>query len=173
MKTAYDIVTSTCIKLGLPRPDTFITVNIERQQLSLFGREIEKNFPVSTSRFGTGSEEGSCKTPPGLHRIAQKIGNNAPLCSIFRDRINTGIIWKPGMEEENQILTRILRLEGLEPGKNSGPGIDSFERYIYIHGTNREEKIGTPNSHGCVCMKNDDIVELFDIVQEGTLVHIS
>lgn len=111
-------------------------------------------------------------TPPGLHRVEEKIGHNAQPWTIFRSRENTGEIWRPGMDDENQILSRILRLRGLEEGINAGAGIDSYERYIYIHGTNHEEKIGTPMSHGCVCMKNDDIIRMFDIIEEGTLVYI-
>jgi lipoprotein-anchoring transpeptidase ErfK/SrfK len=76
------------------------------------------------------------------------------------------------MTEENLILTRILRLDGLEPGINKGEKIDSYARYIYIHGTNREDLIGKPMSHGCICMRNNDIIELFDSVEEGTLVII-
>lgn len=77
------------------------------------------------------------------------------------------------MTEDNMVLTRILRLRGMEPGLNTGSGVDSFERYIYIHGTNREDLIGTPMSHGCVCMRNQDIIELFDEIKEGTIVYIT
>jgi UDP-N-acetylmuramate--alanine ligase len=128
--------------------------------------------PVSTARRGTGAAEGSLKTPPGIHRIVEKIGAGAPRGRIFTSRRDTGVDWRPGMTDDNLILTRILRLEGLEPGINRGPGIDSFERYIYIHGTNQEERIGEPLSHGCVCMRNDDIVELFDRIEEGAVVII-
>lgn len=167
-------IEEACSRLGLPVPDHYLQVDTDVQKLTYHsGNKTNSLFAVSTSRFGAGSGEGSFKTPLGLHRIVQKIGKNEPPWTIFKSRKPTGRVWKPGMQEENQILTRILRLEGLEPGINSGPGIDSFKRYIYIHGTNREDKIGTPNSHGCVCMKNDDILTLFDLVEEGTLVHIS
>jgi UDP-N-acetylmuramate--alanine ligase len=129
-------------------------------------------FAISTSRFGIGNQEGSFKTPDGIHRICEKIGAGAPLCRIFKDRCDTGFIWTPEINEGNLILTRILRLEGLEDGINKGAGIDSFERYIYIHGTNLEAYIGTPISHGCICMRNNDIIELFDIIEEGTIVYI-
>jgi lipoprotein-anchoring transpeptidase ErfK/SrfK len=127
---------------------------------------------VSTSKFGSGNKENSLMTPRGLHRIKEKYGHNAPIGRVFRDRIDTGEDWPIGIPGDNLILTRILRLEGLEPGINQGQGIDTFDRYIYIHGTNNESAIGTPASHGCVCMKNADIVELFDMVSEGTLVFI-
>jgi UDP-N-acetylmuramate--alanine ligase len=100
------------------------------------------------------------------------IGHNAPPGRIFKSRIDTGCNYNPDTREENLICTRILRLEGLQLGINKGPGIDSYERYIYIHGTNRENEIGTPISHGCICMKNADIIALFNIVKENTFVVI-
>jgi hypothetical protein len=154
-------------------PDIFIVVDSTAQQLHLInGNSPLRSFTISTSLYGMGSREGSNRTPRGLHRIARKIGAGAPPGRIFRDRIDTGTDWRPGLTEDNLILTRILRLEGLEDGINRGPGIDSFDRYIYLHGTNHEQSIGTPISHGCVCMKSNDIIELFDLVTEGTLVII-
>ncbi len=148
-------------------------VQLENQTLSLFARgTLAMRVPVSTSRYGAGAREGSFMTPRGIHRIAAKIGAGAPAGRIFKDRLDTGKDWTPGEPGENLILTRILRLEGLEPGVNRGPGIDSFDRYIYIHGTNKEEHIGTPLSHGCVCMRNQDIIALFDRVAEGVIVII-
>ena len=155
-------------------PDRFIIVDVSEQRLHITEDNlIVRSFAVSTSRFGLGNIEGSFKTPPGVHLITEKIGSGAPSGRIFKDRIDTGSNWYPGLTEENMILTRILRLRGLEPGVNNGPGIDSYHRYIYIHGTNHEELIGTPISHGCVCMKNHDIIDLFDSVEEGTLVYIT
>ncbi|MDG5813585.1 L,D-transpeptidase [Chitinispirillales bacterium ANBcel5] len=154
-------------------PDQCIDINLSSQEMCVTlndGRHLL--YPVSSSRFGIGNEEGSLKTPTGVHSIIQKIGAGSQPGTIFKSRKNTGMIWKPGMDEENMILSRILRLKGLEPGKNSGPGIDSYDRYIYIHGTNREQDIGTPLSHGCICMRNADIVELFDIIEENTIVYI-
>ncbi|MBN1578294.1 MAG: L,D-transpeptidase [Chitinispirillaceae bacterium] len=154
-------------------PGKFIVVDTNRQQLHLIDDTVPvRSFTISTSRFGTGNREGSYQTPRGFHRIAEKIGTGAPAGRIFRDRLDTGTNDQKGLTEENIIVTRILRLEGLEKGVNRGPGIDSFDRYIYIHGTNRESSIGTPFSHGCVCMKSCDIIELFDSVQEGTIVLI-
>jgi hypothetical protein len=152
---------------------SFILVSVSAQKLYLVDRSgTTVPFTISTSRYGTGNTEGSFRTPLGLHRIIEKIGNNAPEMRIFRDRMNTGINWQPGMNDENLILTRILRLEGCEEGINRGPGIDSLERCIYIHGTNHEELIGTPFSHGCICMNNRDIITLFNLVPEETLVSI-
>ena len=131
-----------------------------------------QSFTISTSRFGTGNREGSFRTPTGLHRIAGKIGAGAPEGRIFRDRRDTGTDWHPGLTADNLILTRIIRLQGMEDGVNRGSGIDTLDRYIYIHGTNREDRIGTPLSHGCILMRNHDIVELFDQIPEDTLVLI-
>ena len=155
-------------------PETYVSVNIELQELYLIKKNIiHLQFPVSTSKYGIGNLENSYKTPLGIHSIVSKIGSDAPVGRIFVDRIDTGKNWKPGMKEENLILTRILRLKGLEPGINSGKNIDSYDRYIYIHGTSKEDRIGTPISHGCVCMRNNDIIKLYDSVKENAVVIIN
>lgn len=158
-------------------PSTMLHVSIADQQMHLIENGlIVRTYAVSTSRYGMGNLEGSYKTPPGIHRIRDKIGGSAPSGRIFRDRMDTGEEWQEGITGENLILSRIMRLEGLEEGINrgtdQGKNIDSYERYIYIHGTNKESQIGTPLSHGCVCMKNDDIIELFDRIAEDTIVVI-
>jgi hypothetical protein len=154
-------------------PDLYLFVDTIQQELHVIStHEDLHTYTISTSQFGVGNRENSCKTPPGVHSIREKIGHNAPLGRIFKSRVDTGINYDPLTKEENVICTRILRLEGLQPGINKGPGIDSYERYIYIHGTNRENEIGTPLSHGCVCMKNLDIIDLFNIVKENTIVVI-
>ncbi len=110
-----------------------------------------------------------------MHRILQGIGDGAPLGTIFESRQPTGATWNkdaPDNQPEDLILTRLLTLDGQEEGINRGPGMDSRERYIYIHGTNHEDKIGTAVSHGCVRMTNTDIIELFDRVEEGDPVVI-
>jgi lipoprotein-anchoring transpeptidase ErfK/SrfK len=151
----------------------YLHVDIKKQKLFFIkNKEVIKVYPVSTSKFGTGNLENSNKTPLGVHQIINKIGHNVPPGRIFRSREDTGEDYNTDMTEENLILTRILRLDGLEPGINKGDTIDSYARYIYIHGTNREDLIGTPMSHGCICMRNNDIIELFDTVEEGTLVII-
>jgi hypothetical protein len=172
-----DVITSAREKISQTYPDApeqFILVDTASQQLFHIEKDkAVRSFTISTSRFGIGSHEGSNQTPLGIHRIVAKIGDGAPPGRIFKNRQDTGADWQPGLTEENLILTRILRLEGLEDGVNRGPGIDSFERYIYIHGTNQESRIGTPLSHGCICMKNSDIIELFDAVPEGIAVFIT
>ena len=153
--------------------ELFLVQSIETQTLFICRKEtIVERFDCSTSRFGTGIRENSFKTPPGLHRITDKIGSGAPPGRIFKGRKDTGVDWDQRPIEENLILTRILRLEGLEHGINKGAGVDSYERFIYIHGTNKEALIGTPLSHGCLCLRNQDVVRLFELVNEGTLVYI-
>ncbi len=155
-----------------------ILVDISRQRLTLFGDDgnAEKEYPCSTSRFGPGNAEGSEKTPVGLHRIAEKYGDGEPLGMIFSSREPTGktaaVNHSPTPAGADLITTRILRLEGLQPGLNKGRGIDSYERYIYIHGTPEEGLIGTPASHGCIRMKNDDIAELYPLCPVGLTVEI-
>lgn len=133
---------------------------------------ISDTYAVSTAARGSGNRDGSLQTPLGLHRVAQRIGEHAPRGAIFEHRTDTGRRWQGEKLDRDLILSRILHLEGLEDGVNRGPGIDSFERCIYIHGTNHEDRIGTPCSHGCVRMRNADIIRLFDVVREGDIVVI-
>ena len=153
--------------------EIYLVQSMEAQKLFVCKRDkIVEQFDGSTSRFGTGIRENSFKTPPGVHRIRKKIGAGVPAGRIFRERADTGVDWDGKSKEDNLVLTRIMRLEGLEEGTNKGPGVDSYERFIYIHGTNREDLVGTPLSHGCIAMKNEDVVRLFDAVKEGTIVYI-
>ena len=153
--------------------ELYLVVSIEAQKLFVCsGGTIVDRYDASTSRFGVGNRENSLRTPIGMHRIREKFGAGAPAGRIFRDREDTGENWDHSQTGDNLILTRILRLEGLEEGINKGGSVDSYERYIYIHGTGREDLIGTPLSHGCVCLRNLDIARLFETVKEGTLVYI-
>ncbi|MCK9420487.1 MAG: L,D-transpeptidase family protein [Nitrospirae bacterium] len=153
--------------------ELFLVVSIETQTLFVCANDtVVERYDCSTSRFGTGIRENSLKTPPGVHRIREKFGAGAPAGRVFRDREDTGEDWDHSLTGENLILTRILWLEGLEQGINKGAGVDSYERYIYIHGTGREDLIGIPLSHGCVCLRNLDVIRLFETVKEGTLVYI-
>jgi UDP-N-acetylmuramate-alanine ligase len=153
--------------------ELFLVQSIEAQRLFVCEKKtIIKHYDASTSRFGNGIRENSFKTPLGIHRIKEKIGDGSPVGRIFKERKDTGIDWDRHSIEDNLILTRILRLEGLEAGINKGPGVDSFDRFIYIHGTNREDLIGIPLSHGCLALRNEDVLRLFEIVREGTLLYI-
>ena len=169
LRSIYQKVRKSLTDPGEP----YLVVSIETQALLVCtGDTLVGRYDASTSRFGNGNRENSLKTPLGVHRIREKYGAGAPPGRIFRDREDTGEDWDHGLNGDNLILTRILRLEGLEEGINKGAGVDSYERYIYIHGTGREDLIGTPLSHGCVCLRNLDIIRLFDSVKEGTVVYI-
>ncbi|NOY22243.1 MAG: L,D-transpeptidase [Acidobacteria bacterium] len=139
-------------------------------------RRVLAIYPVSTAARGLGNRNGSYKTPTGTHRICRKYGENVPVGTIFCGRKDTGKIAKIYIDKtdtpKDYVTTRILRLEGLEPGVNKGKGVDSYLRLIYIHGTPEEGLIGTPASHGCLRMKNADVIALFNAVPAGTLVEI-
>jgi L,D-transpeptidase YbiS len=145
-----------------------IEVSVARQRLRLLeGEEEIASFPVSTSKFGLGTEEGSNHTPLGRFVIERKIGEGAEPGAVFKSREVVGQ-WKPGeVVDEDLVLSRILWLHGLEP-----ENANTRQRYIYIHGTNEEEKIGQTASHGCVRMRNADVVSLYDMVDEETEVLI-
>jgi hypothetical protein len=144
-----------------------LRVDVPTQSMDLLrnGRCL-RSFEISTSRFGLGSEEGSFKTPLGHFVICEKFGEGAPAHTIFKSRQDTGQLAAPGGEED-LVLTRILWLSGCEP-----TNLNTKDRYIYIHGTNQEHLIGQPASHGCVRMRNQDIIELYDMVPVGTPVEI-
>ena len=150
-----------------------IKVKILEQKLYLISdNKVIKDYSISTSKYGIGNKSGSNKTPLGLHRIASKIGRNACFGAIFKRRRNTGKIARVNKGRGDLITTRILRLEGLQRGINKSKDIDSFRRCIYIHGTPEEKLIGKPASHGCIRMKNRDIIRLYNLVKRGALVEI-
>ncbi|MDX2226540.1 MAG: L,D-transpeptidase [Verrucomicrobiae bacterium] len=132
---------------------------------------IEAEFPVSTSQFGLGCVEGSHCTPTGRLEVAERIGEGHETGAVFKGRVWTGEIWTPDRAEESAgadlILTRILWLRGLDP-----ENANTLGRYIYFHGTNHEDKIGTPASHGCIRLRNEDMLCLFEMVAVGTAVEI-
>ncbi|MGH0030665.1 MAG: L,D-transpeptidase family protein [Myxococcota bacterium] len=154
-----------------------IVVQVGPQQLELWdGDERLAVYPVSTSARGTGERDGSEQTPRGRHRVCRKIGAGCPPRSVFVAREPTGEVCTPERfaadPERDWILTRILWLDGQEEGRNRGAGVDSRERFVYIHGTPDEASIGRPASHGCIRMRNDDVIELFDRVEVDTPVEI-
>jgi L,D-transpeptidase catalytic domain len=159
-------------------PTQFILiVSIAEQTISLFDKDkFFKEFPCSTSRFGIGQTEGSNRTPLGLHRIAEKIGAGEPAGTVFKARQIIGHTAQPEFADA-KITTRILWLEGLEPGLNQGfysyVNVDSHARYIYIHGRADQKSIGQPASHGCIHLADADLIPLFDLLPSGTLVWIS
>ena len=152
-------------------------VSIEKQKLyHIKNNKIISEFIISSSAYGTGNKEGSNKTPLGLHKVKEKYGDNTPINGRMIARIYTGdiaTVYKDNTKSKtDDVTTRILWLEGLEQRKNKGEGIDSFKRYIYIHGTSEEGRLGTPASHGCIRMKNKEVIDLYNKVSIGTLVLI-
>ena len=135
--------------------------------------KINMEFPVSTAKNGLGNKEGSLKTPMGLHRIRDLIGHEAPVGMIFVDREETGKIWDGVKSKDGLVLSRIITLEGCEDNINKGGDVDTFSRYIYIHGSDSEELIGTPASRGCIGMKNKEVIELFNLSRKGMFVVIT
>ncbi len=164
---------TTCQRLSIMPTQYVLVVDVSTQTLSLFEhKQCLKKFPCSTSRFGVGQIEGSNRTPLGLHRIGEKIGAGEPAGTVFNSRIVVGHKSQPEFADE-KITTRIMWLEGLEPGFNQGGNVDSHSRYIYIHGTADQASIGHPSSCGCVHLADVDLVPLFDLLPSGTLVWIS
>ena len=164
-------------RFALASDEVAIVIDPAEQQLFLVkDRQVLATYPVSTGAKGLGNREGSYQTPTGTHRVRGRFGKGAEPGTIFRGRRSIGRVAKiytdPVDVPEDDVTTRILRLEGMEPGINRGGKVDSYGRYIYIHGTPEEGLIGRPASHGCVRMINADVVELFDAVPEGTLVEI-
>jgi L,D-transpeptidase catalytic domain len=155
-----------------------IEISLAEQTLKLLadeGKEL-KRYSISTSRNGPGEQEGSFCTPRGEHVVRAKIGAGQPLNTVFRGRRATGEVWTHDLGERfpgrDWILTRILWLSGREVGKNRLGNVDTMRRYIYIHGSPDSVPMGEPGSIGCIRMRNQDIVELFDRVPAGTPVRI-
>jgi lipoprotein-anchoring transpeptidase ErfK/SrfK len=156
-----------------------IEISIPEQTLKLLaddGKEL-KRYSVSTSRNGAGELEGSFCTPRGKHVVRAKIGAGQPPNTVFRGRRPTGEVWTPDLGERfpgrDWILTRILWLSGREVGKNRLGNVDTMRRYIYIHGSPDSVAMGEPGSIGCIRMRNQDIVDLFERVPAGTAVRIT
>ncbi len=181
-----------CRQVGIPPSRCVLSVSVARQTAELFEEafaplrlcvgppcsvaanqrpyESTCRFRCSTSRFGIGQDAGSDCTPLGLHRIAEKIGGGWPVGTVFKSRKPVGFTWR-GLPLA-KITTRILWLEGLEPGFNRGGNVDSHARYIYIHGTGDEPALGRSASHGCIQLAADDLIPLYDKLPVGTLVWI-
>ena len=155
--------------------DVGLWVSVERQ--ALFGVQngvVVFGYPCSTAAKGTGNQAASKQTPLGWHEIRERLGDGLPPGAVFNERQPTTRVWTPDTKTDRDfILTRIMWLAGLEPGVNAGPGVDSHERYIYIHGTPAEDKIGTPASMGCVRLANQHVIDLYDRTKSGTRVLIT
>ena len=159
------------VSRGLPCTGFLLTVETTHQNLQVIQQNKQLcTYPISTSCNGLGCEQDSQKTPTGWHEVVDKIGAEHAAGQVFVSRkpVNRVILatdWKISANED-LILSRILRLRGLEPGHNVGPGVDSYNRFIYIHGTNQEHLLGQPASMGCIRMANHDVIELFDHIRE-------
>ncbi len=167
-----------CRRLHVRPTADLLVVSVARQRFTWWRRarrdlpfRIQRVFVASTSKFGIGQVRDTQRTPLGLHRVARKIGAGWPVGTVFRARVPVGFTW--GGIPEATIAHRILWLEGLEPGFNQGGEVDTFSRYIYIHGLADEPSLGRPASHGCIHLAATDLLPLFDAVPVGTLVWIS
>jgi hypothetical protein len=174
-----------CAKCGALPTRHILAVNVGSQTVSLYERvcasgacgpqtvanyRLVKTFRSSTSRFGVGEKAGSNQTPRGLHRIGEKCGGGWPVGTVFKGRKMVGYTWSgmPGAP----ITSRLFWLQGLEDGFNCGGSVDSWSRYIYIHGTGNETTLGKPDSIGCIHLSADDLIPLYDKLPTGTLVWI-
>lgn len=156
-----------------------LLVSVARQTLSVIDDtgDLLRQYAVSTAKAGVGEENGSYRTPRGRHLVRAKIGAGQPENTVFVRRRPTGELWTPELAGQHPgrdwILTRILWLSGCEPGRNRLGCVDTMRRYVYIHGSPDHAEMGVPGSHGCIRMRNADIVELFDLVPCYTAVDIS
>jgi len=176
VKECLEHAKEKCAALGFKPTTRVIVVSIARQLLGFYQNDcLVKSFVVSTSRRPPSNVKDSLGTPRGLHEVAEKIGAGSPPGIVFKGRVSTGrhfSEFSPEEQTKNLITTRILWLRGLEPGVNAGGNVDTHARYVYIHGTNHEDQLGTPISAGCVHLANLEIIELFDQVRARDLVWI-
>lgn len=177
MDKPYERVNKACEALGIKSTERVLLVNIATHTLQFIrSGAVVKSYVISTSRRPPSNIKGSLGTPRGLHEISERIGAGQPPGMVFKGRVAIGRHFNelPDSETEtNLITTRILWLSGLEDGVNRGGEVDTHARYIYIHGTNHENRIGEPLSAGCVLMRNLDIIELYDEVRTGDQVLIA
>jgi lipoprotein-anchoring transpeptidase ErfK/SrfK len=157
--------------------ERWIRIDLRTQQLEVReGERVVARYPVSTSAKGAGERLGSEQTPRGVHEVRELIGQGAPHGAVFVARKPTGEICTSELRTANPdrdwILSRVIWLSGLEDGRNRGGDVDSYDRYIYIHGTPDDEPIDAPRSHGCIRMRNEDVIELFETLAIGTRVEI-
>ena len=175
-------------KLPYEKINQYILIIPSQQKLLLIKNSIVlQEYMVSTSKYGLGNKNESFQTPIGIHKISKKIGDSCPIFTVFKGRVPLGDnltlseLEKPINEKyrkkhlkgcEDVITSRIMWLEGIEKGVNKGGNVDTYSRYIYIHGTAHEKLIGKEASHGCIRMRNDNVIELFEKVKQDTHVLI-
>ena len=175
-KDLYNRLLESVEALSLEPTEKVMVASIADQRICLFvhGKSC-KDYRMSSSKRPPSCLEDSLGTPWGLHEVCEKIGENAPLGMVFKGRKPIGLRYWECSEDDrrkNLITSRILRLRGMEPGLNAGTGCDTFDRYVYMHGTNHETAIGRPASSGCLQLNNKDVLELFELVDPGTLLLI-
>ncbi len=158
--------------------DRTVHIQLTRQSLTIWdGGRLVREFPVSTSRYGPGERLGSQCTPRGTHIVRAKVGAGLPPGAVLVGRRFTSEIYSPDLAcrypDRDWILTRLIWLSGREPGRNRFGAVDSLRRFIYIHGTPDVEPVGVPFSHGCIRMRNSDVIELYEIIDTGTMVEIT
>lgn len=154
-----------------------VNTNIQTLTVSDAQNNVIANYPVSTAKNGLGERKNSFQTPRGHHVVRAKIGAGCPLYTVFKERRPTGEIWNTALQIQyptrDWILTRILWLSGLVSGFNRLGCVDTMQRFIYIHGTADEARIGQPVSQGCIRMRNSDVMDLFDRIEVGECVVIT
>jgi hypothetical protein len=176
-ESPLELINKTCARLGIKPGERFLFVRISTATLQFYRRgELVKSYVVSTSKRPPSNIKDSLGTPRGLHEIAERIGAGQPPGMVFKARVPTGRHYFEALEREPEktdlVTGRILWLRGLEPGVNRGGNVDTYERYVYLHGTNHEDRIGEPLSSGCVLLRNIEIVELYEQVRSGDQVLI-
>lgn len=178
LKTAYRNASllKEAARYGMQPDDFLAIVDSALQSMTvLHSGSTAKVYRISTSRYGIGNKYGSNCTPPGWHKSAERYGDERPVGSVFSSRRFTGQILTGDMlcsSDGDLVLTRIIWLKGLQNGINRGSGIDSHERCIYIHGTNQEHLLGSPASHGCIRMKNTELVDFFEETKKADIYFI-
>ena len=173
IETAREYTETKCNK---SYKEVLIENNTEQKMYHIKEGKIVKTYVISSSSYGVGNKAGSNKTPIGLHKVKQKFGEKTPINGKMIGRVFYGdivtIYSDTSKSKTDDVCSRILWLVGLEEGLNKGEGIDSYKRYIYIHGTSEEGRLGKPASHGCIRMKNKEVIELYQKIKIGTLVLI-
>src|SRR3954466_10158760 len=179
-ESPLELINKTCARLGIKPGERILIVRISTATLQFYRAGVlAKSYVISTSTRPPSNVKNSLGTPRGLHEIAERVGAGQPPGMVFKSRVSTGRHFSevaaidPDNANYNLVTSRILWLRGLEPGVNRGGEVDTYERYIYIHGTNHEDRLGAPLSAGCVLMRNLDIVELYEEVRAGDLVWIA
>ena len=174
--SACERVSKTCERLGIKSTERILFVRISTQTLQFYQHSsLVRSFAISTSLRAPSNIKNSLGTPRGLHEIAERIGAGQPIGMVFKGRIPTGRHFSEFPESEqktNLITSRILWLRGLEPGVNLGGEVDTYDRYIYIHGTQHEDRLGQPQSAGCIHMANLDLMILYEQLRPGDQVMI-